>query len=408
MANLAITGGKPVRDKPFPTWPIWREEEVKAVAEVVRSGKWGTRGGKVEEFERKFAEYCQTKHCVSLTSGTTALYLALWVSGVEPGDEVIVPPYTFIATANAVAMLGAVPVFADIDLRTFCLDPFSAEALITPRTKAIIPVHLAGEPANMDAFQEIKDKYGLMIIEDCAHSLGSEWRGKRTGSLGDVGAFSFQESKNLPAGEGGALTTNNTDLYEYAFSVHHVGRKRVGGEWYEHFTLGSNMRMTEFQAAILLTMMDKIEEEFMKREENARYLDSLLKEIEGIIPQENDERVNRRAYHLYIFRYEKEAFAGVERDLFIKALNAEGIPCSAGYTLICDAPVYEQKNLGPFKKLLEKEKFIREPLTNARVLEREGVWLFHSLLLGEKRDMEDIAEAIRKIQRNIDELKSLS
>lgn len=407
MAKLAILGGKPVREKPFPSWPIWREKEVSAVADVVRSGKWGTRGPRAEEFESKFAEYCQTKYCVSLTSGTTALYLALWVCGVEPGDEVIVPPYTFIATANAAAMLGAVPVFADIDLKTFCLDPFSAEALITPRTKAIIPVHLGGEPANMDAFQEIKDKYGLAIIEDCAHAHGSEWKGKRVGSLGDVGAFSFQESKNLPAGEGGAITTDNEELYEYAFSVHHVGRKRVGGEWYEHYILGANMRMTEFQAAILLSMMDKIEEEFKRREENALYLDSLLKGIEGIIPQERDERVNRRAYHLYVFRYQKEAFGGVDKDVFIRALNAEGIPCSAGYSLLCDAPVYAQGHFGPFGKLLKDEKFVREPLTNARILEKESVWLFHTLLLGDKNDVEDIAEAIRKIKENVDELRKV-
>ena len=407
MAKLAILGGKPVREKPFPSWPIFREKEVSAVADVVRSGKWGTRGPRAEEFERKFAEYCQTKYCVSLTSGTTALYLALWVAGVEPGDEVIVPPYTFIATANAAAMLGAVPVFADIDLKTFCLDPFSAEALITPRTKAIIPVHLGGEPANMDAFQEIRDKYGVAIIEDCAHAHGSEWRGKRVGSLGDIGAFSFQESKNLPAGEGGAITTDNEELYEYAFSVHHVGRKRVGGEWYEHYILGANMRMTEFQAAILLSMMDKMEDEFKRREENALYLDSLLKEIEGIIPQERDWRVNRRAYHLYVFRYQKESFGGVERDAFIRALNAEGIPCTAGYSLLCDAPVYTQGNFGPFSKLLRDEKFVREPLTNARTLEKESVWLFHTLLLGDKSDVEDVAEAIKKIKENVDELRKV-
>lgn len=407
MAKLAILGGNPVREKPFPSWPIFREKEVSAVADVVRSGKWGTRGPRAEEFEKKFAEYCQTKYCVSLTSGTTALYLALWVAGVEPGDEVIVPPYTFIATANAAAMLGAVPVFADIDLKTFCLDPFSAEALITPRTKAIIPVHLGGEPANMDAFQEIRDKYGVAIIEDCAHAHGSEWRGKRVGSLGDIGAFSFQESKNLPAGEGGAITTDNEELYEYAFSVHHVGRKRVGGEWYEHYILGANMRMTEFQAAILLSMMDKMEEEFVRREENALYLDSLLKEIEGIIPQERDWRVNRRAYHLYVFRYQKESFGGVERNAFIRALNAEGIPCTAGYSLLCDAPVYTQGNFGPFSKLLRDEKFVREPLTNARTLEKESVWLFHTLLLGDKSDVEDIAEAIRKIKENVDELRKV-
>jgi dTDP-4-amino-4,6-dideoxygalactose transaminase len=407
LAKLAILGGNPVREKPFPSWPIFREKEVSAVADVVRSGKWGTRGPRAEEFEKKFAEYCQTKYCVSLTSGTTALYLALWVAGVEPGDEVIVPPYTFIATANAAAMLGAVPVFADIDLKTFCLDPFSAEALITPRTKAIIPVHLGGEPANMDAFQEIRDKYGVAIIEDCAHAHGSEWRGKRVGSLGDIGAFSFQESKNLPAGEGGAITTDNEELYEYAFSVHHVGRKRVGGEWYEHYILGANMRMTEFQAAILLSMMDKMEEEFVRREENALYLDSLLKEIEGIIPQERDWRVNRRAYHLYVFRYQKESFGGVERNAFIRALNAEGIPCTAGYSLLCDAPVYTQGNFGPFSKLLRDEKFVREPLTNARTLEKESVWLFHTLLLGDKSDVEDIAEAIRKIKENVDELRKV-
>ncbi|MBC7328270.1 DegT/DnrJ/EryC1/StrS family aminotransferase [bacterium] len=405
MPKLAILGGTPVREKPFSPWPIWREKDVEAVGEVIKSGKWGTRGPKVEEFERKFAEYCQCKFCVSVTSGTTALYLALWIAGVEPGDEVIVPPYTFIATANAAAMLGAIPVFADVDLDSCCLDPYSAEALITPRTKAIIPVHLAGEPANMDYFQLIKEKYGIAIIEDCAHAHGSEWRGKRVGSLGDVGAFSFQESKNLSSGEGGAVTTNDEELYEYAFSVHHVGRKRIGGAWYEHVILGANMRMTEFQAAILLSQMDKIEDEFRKREENALYLDSLLEKIEGIIPQKRDPRVTRRAYHLYVFRYIAEAFAGVPRDIFLRALSAEGIPCAAGYGLLSDAPVFSEGNFGPFNKLLKGEKLVREPLTNTKILARESVWLFQNMLL-EKSDMDDIAEAINKIRENLDELKA--
>ena len=385
----------------------WDKEDILAIRNVLERGMHWATGPQVIEFEEMIARYIGRKYCVVFNSGTSALHAAMIAHGIGNGDEVIVPSFTFIATANAVAMLGAVPVFADIDLKTFCLDPFSAEALITPRTKAIIPVHLGGEPANMDAFQEMKEKYGVAIIEDCAHSHGSEWRGRRTGSIGDVGAFSFQESKNLPAGEGGALTTNSEDLYEYAFSVHHVGRKRVGGEWYEHFILGSNMRMTEFQAAILLSMMDKMEEEFERREKNALYLDSLLSKIEGIIPQERDERVNRRAYHLYVFRYQKEAFGGVERDTFIKALNAEGIPCTAGYSLICDAPVYAQGNFGPFSKLLKGEKFVREPLPNARILEKESVWLFHTLLLGDKRDVEDIAEAIRKIKENVDELRKV-
>ncbi len=408
MAKLAIVGGTPVRNKPYPGWPLFGGEEISAVAKAVESGKWGTRGPLAEEFERRFAQLCHSKYCVSLTSGTTALYLALWVCGVEPGDEVVVPPYTFIATANAAAMLGAVPVFADIDPETFCLDPKSVEELITPRTKAIIPVHLAGEPADMDAFQAISEKYGVAIIEDCAHAHGSQWKGKRVGSLGDIGAFSFQESKNLPAGEGGALTTNREDLYEYAFSVHHVGRKRVGGQWYEHFLLGSNMRMTEFQAGILLSMMRKFDEEFKKREENALYLDSLLGQIEGILPQKRDPRVDHRAYHLYVFRYQKEFFGGISKDLFIKALNAEGIPAYPGYRMLPDEPVYSQRQLGPFTKLLKDAQFVRSDLSNAKKVVEESVWLFHSVLLGDKKDIEDIALAVNKMRENLDELRRLA
>jgi len=408
MPNLALLGGTPVREKVFPPWPSWGEQEVEAIAQVVKSGKWGTRGPKAEEFEKQFARYCHSKYCVSLTSGTTALYLALWVTGVGPGDEVIVSPCTFIATANAAAILGAIPVFGDIDLRTFCLDPLSAEALITPRTKAIIPVHLGGEPVDMDAFAFLKEKYGIAIVEDCAHAHGSEWRGQRVGSLGDAGAFSFQESKNLSAGEGGALTTNDEEIYEYAFSVHHVGRKRVGGQWYEHLMLGGNMRMTEFQAALLLSQIARVEEEFRRREENALYLDALLSEIEGIMPQERDHRVTRRAYHLYTFRYNKEAFEGVDRGVFLKALSAEGIPCSSGYGLLNDEPVYAEGNFGPFSRLLKGEKFVREPLSNARILAEESVWLFQNMLLGGREDMEDIAEAIRKIKDNLAELKVYS
>ena len=281
MAYLAICGGKPVREKPYPSWPIFDEKEEKALIDVLKSGKWGrVNGKKNEEFEEKFARYHSAKYGITCVNGTAALEIALKALGVGPGDEVIVPAYTFIATASAVLMVGAKPVFVDIDPKTYNIDPEKIESAITPKTKAVIPVHIGGCPANMDKILDIAKKYNLRVLEDAAQAHGAEWRGKKVGALGDMGIFSFQSSKNINAGEGGIILTNDEELAEKAWSLMNVGRAKKG-EWYMHYILSGNYRMTEFQAGILLAQMERMEELMKKREENAKYLTERLKEIEG-------------------------------------------------------------------------------------------------------------------------------
>ncbi len=251
----------PVRARPFPDWPVFDEREIEALTEVVRSGKWGElAGSKVLEFQRAFAAYQQARHGVCVVNGTAALQIGLRALGVGPGDEVITTSYTFIATPNAALSLGAVPVFVDIDPDTYLLDPACIEDAITDRTHAIVPVHLFGAACDMDAILDIARRRHLAVLEDACQAWGAEWNGRRVGALGDLGTFSFQSSKNINAGEGGMIVTNDDALEDLVWSLHNVGRRR-GGEWYEHVRVGWNYRMTEFQAAMLLVQLTRLPEQ---------------------------------------------------------------------------------------------------------------------------------------------------
>jgi len=236
--NLAINGGPKTVNKDF-EWPVYDETDVNIVADIVRSGKWGNPdcGGEVASFEKEFATYCGTKYALTCVNGSVALRLALIASGVKPGDEVIVPPYTFIATASIVVEANCVPVFVDIDPGTYNMDPSKIEEAITARTRAIIPVHFAGQSCDMDQIMSIARKHGLKVIEDACHGHGAEYKGKKLGSIGDAGCFSFQSSKNLTSGEGGMVITNDDDLYQMMNSLRNVGRVE-GGAWYEHHNTG--------------------------------------------------------------------------------------------------------------------------------------------------------------------------
>jgi dTDP-4-amino-4,6-dideoxygalactose transaminase len=409
MAKLAINGGEQTRSKPFPAWPIFDDREIKALEEVCRSGHWGCISGtKVAEFEKKFAQFQDAKYGVCVTNGTVALEIALKAVGVKAGDEVIVPPYTFIASASSVLNIGAIPVFVDIEPDTYNLDPSKIEAHLSDKTKAILAVHIAGCPADMDGIMEIAQKYNLKVVEDAAQAHAAAWKGRRVGAIGDAGTFSFQASKNLNAGEGGIIVTNDAEVYARAWSLHNCGRVPEG-RWYEHRILGTNARMTEFQAAILLAQMERLEEQTRIRNENAEYLSQMLAEIEGIKPLKRDPRVTTHAYHLYIFRYDAKAFDGVPRQRFIEALNAEGIPCASGYV-----PLYKEQlfyvepdgcplECGFYGRKMDYSK-VCCPITE-HACANEAVWLFQNMLLGSKEDMEDIAQAIRKIKDNIHELK---
>jgi dTDP-4-amino-4,6-dideoxygalactose transaminase len=406
MAKLAIKGGNPVRTKPFPKWPIWDDREIKALKEVCESGVWGIGGERVVAFEEAFSRYIGTRHAIATTSGTVALELALRSLEIKPGDEVIVPAYTFMATATSVLFTSAIPVFVDISPDTYCIDPVAVEDAVTDRTKAVIPVHIGGCPADMDGIMDVARRHGLAVIEDAAQAHGAEWRGKKVGSIGDLGCFSFQSSKNMTSGEGGAVTTNDDALADRCWSYHNCGRVR-GGRWYEHHVLGGNYRMTEFQAAILIPQLERLDETTRKREENASKLTKALSEIPGIKPLKLPPQVTRHAYHLYIFRYEKEEFKGVPRDLFIKALNAEGIPCSPGYVPLYKEPIFSSEDVRRILKLLGREEIdypsIFLPNTE-KACKEEGIWFYQSMLLGDEEDIEDIVEAIGKIRDNADEL----
>jgi len=397
--SLAVAGGKPVRTAAFPGWPVFDATEEDAILGVLRSGKWFL-GDRVAEFERTFTDFCEAKHGVAVSSGTVALQVALEAAGVELGDEVIVPSYTFIATASSVALVGGIPVFVDVDPDTYLIDPSGVEAAITEKTKAIIAVHLAGQPADLDALTAIAAKHDVRLIEDAAQAHAAAWKGRRVGAIGDLGTFSFQASKNLNAGEGGFVVSDDDELHLRAWSIHNCGRA-PGGEWYEHPLVGGNYRLTEMQAALALSQMQRLEEQTKTRTRNAALLTEQLSEIEGITPLAVDDRVTCHAYHLYVLRFDSDALGGASREQFLKTLAAEGIPCAAGYKPLYREPAF-QARFSEFP--LSSPAFggrpdysnVHCPVTE-RICADEAVWLTQNLLLGTDSDISQIAEAIAKI-----------
>ena len=393
--QLALYGGQPVRTRPFPAWPVFDEREEHASLEVLRSGNWGVlTGDKVKAFEKRFAEFQGACFGTCVPNGTLALELALQAIDIGPGDEVITTPYTFIATASTVLTVGARPVFVDIDPQSFNIDPAQIEAAITERTKAIVPVHLAGQPADLDGILKIARRHNLRVLEDACQAWGAEWRGRRVGAIGDLGAFSFQASKNITAGEGGIVVTNDPKLHELCWSLHNVGRTPTGA-WYQHEILGWNLRMTEWQGAIQLAQLERLPEHMPIREANARYLAEALAEVGGLTPLPDDPRVTQHARHLFIMRYDAAAFGGHSRDEFIAALRSEWIePCSSGYVALHRSPAIRRALAARFGPDVE--------LPSCPVAERaaeEAVWIFQYALLGDRSDMDSIVEAARKIQR---------
>jgi len=407
--NLALLGGDPVRKTDWMAWPIWDTDAEDPVLSVLRSGKWYREWGtQVAEFEKKYAEVIGTKRALATASGTTALETALHVLGVDAGDEVIVSPYTFIATYNVVFNQKALPVFADTDQETFTINPHKIEERITERTKAILPVHILGLPCDMNRINAIAKKHNLVVIEDACQAWLAEYDGKKCGNLGDLGCFSFQNSKHLPSGEGGAVTGNNDDIMDLCHSYHNCGRPygKTRNEYRGYPFRGGNKRMMEIQAVILMNQMERIYADADKRLENALYLDSKLKEIPGIIPYKLSDGATRSAYHLYPFRYKKEHFDGLPREKFLQALSAEGIPCSGGYgPQYNDGLMEEALNSQGYKRLFSAQRLdaYREELKNLPdndQLTKEAVWFFQNMLLAEKKDMDDIINAVQKIYEN--------
>ncbi len=399
--RLALLGGKSVRTRPFPAWPVFGKTEEKRLLDVLRSGNWGRLDGReVARFEKRFAAKHGCKHGIAVVNGTVSLRIALLAAGIRAQDEVIVPPYTFFSTASAVIEANAVPVFADIDLTTFNLDPDAIEAAITPRTRAIIPVHFAGQPADMDSIMKIARKRKLIVIEDAAHAHGAICRRRPAGSLGDVASFSFQSSKNLTAGEGGIITTNNDRLAASCRSIHNCGRI-PSGIWYEHHVISGNYRLGEFQGAVLNAQLERLEAQTRTRDRNGRYLASRLADLPGLYPQKRPSDCTRHSYHLFMMRFDPKEF-GTPRMTLLKAVQAEGIPCSPGYGFsLHRQPMFRNKAFGPYlADAVGRLDYSKASCPNSDLICEQCIWLDQSLFLGTTADMNDIANAFEKVHEN--------
>ena len=406
----ALLGGTPVHKGGWLKWPEWREAWEPGVLKVFRSGHW-FRGSDshVEEFEQGYAQLVGAKRCLATASGTTALIVSLHVMDVQAGDEVIVSPYTFIASYNAILAHMALPVFADTDPETLTINPSSIEAQITERTRAIMPVHIFGIPCDMDPILALAGKHKLTVVEDACQAWLAEYKGRKCGTLGGLGCFSFQESKHIPSGEGGAITGMSDELIDKCGSYHNCGHSCGTYTGNGFFTRGGNYRMTQAQAVILSQQFDKLAKQTALRRANADYLSANLAQIPGITPVRLPQD-SRAVWHLFPYRYDAAHFNGLSRDKFARAMSAEGIPCGGVY--------HEQYNDGlideaiasrGFKRLWSSERLkayrdsFRELKGNKQVCETT-VAMTQNMLLADRSDMDQILEAIGKIQAHSAEL----
>jgi perosamine synthetase len=407
----AVLGGPKAHPGVFPGWPIVAQVEKTGLMTALESKRWGRlgAGSTVGKFEEEYSRELGVKHALGVNSGTSALYTILGALGIGPGDEVIIPVYTFIATYNVVALNYALPIMIDTDPESFQIDASKIERAITKKTKAIIPVHIAGSPADLDKILAIGKKYNIPVIEDACQAHLAEWKGKKVGSYGIAGAFSFQSSKNLNSGEGGAITTNDETFASACFDFHNQGRGGVVSGYSSgdsSGTRGSNLRMTEFQGSILRAQMTRVKEQTQHRWENAVYLSKMLNEIDGITPAKLHDGTTMSAYHLYMFRYDAKKFAGLSRDKFLKALSAEGIPNSPGYgqmnneEYVLGLPknrhylnIYGEKRM---KDWVEQNHCPQ----NDYLTKNESVWFTQTMLLGTRQEMEQIVEGVKKIQKH--------
>ncbi|MCZ2474580.1 DegT/DnrJ/EryC1/StrS family aminotransferase [Aquirufa ecclesiirivi] len=412
----AILGGKStIQANNWVKWPIWdAEKDEKLLLEVMRSGVW-SRAQVVNQFEKAWADTIGTKRCLTLVNGTQALIVAINQAKLGPGDEILVTPYTFVASIQAILANGCIPVFVDVNPETFQMDTHKIEAKISKRTKAILPVHILGLPCDMIAIMAIANKHQLIVIEDTCQAPLAEINHQKVGSFGLAGCFSFQNSKNIAIGEGGAIVSNNHDFMDRCYSFHNLGLPfgiATGSINSGSFMQGTKVRFTEYQAAIGLAQLTRLESQTQTRNERAAYLSSMLKTVKGIQPYQLYPSVTRAAFHLYPFRYNPAEFKGLSRAHFLQALQAEGVPCSGGYTALnTQAFIQETFESKHFKKLyssseLKYSTYMEQnqcPLNDQ--LCQEAVWFTQNLLLGSKEDMELIFHSIQKIQREAEVIK---
>ncbi len=410
---LAIKGGMPVRNlekQPWPAWPVWGQAEREYLLKALESGHWSYNGPMEAAFIEAWETYTGSRFALLVANGTVSLQLALEALDIGRGDEVIVPAITWQATAAAVLDVNAVPVMVDVEEDTWCIDPEAAKEAVTPRTRAIIPVHLYGNMADMDALTILSESKEISIIEDAAHKHGGEWNGRKAGTLGTVGSFSLQLSKVLTGGEGGILTTSDEKLWERLDALRNCGRRpnlkiddASGGNYGLEGDLiqSGNYRITEFQAAVLLAQLGRLDEQNRLRRQNAEYLDSLLETIPGIKPMRKDPKETARVYFNYAFRYDSNEF-GLPVALFRKALAAElGVPVEPCYQPLSDCTLYRphtkrRHRLGEeYWKAIDPSRF--QVSVSDKVFQHQSVTLAHRLLLASRKDMEQIAEAVQRI-----------
>jgi dTDP-4-amino-4,6-dideoxygalactose transaminase len=401
--QLALLGGTPLRTQPFSPWPDYDQEEEKALLEVLHSRAWGGYHESIKALESEFASYHHVPHAVTCANGTVALEVALRALGIGPGDEVIVPPYTFVASASSILLAGATPVFADIDSKSCNLSPEAAERAVTSRTRAIVVVHFGGHPADMDAFQALAQRHKLAIVEDSAHAHGAKVRGVPVGGWGDVATFSFQSFKLMTAGEGGIILSRSADVIEKCWAYCNQGRRRDGG-WFDHFTLGTNYRLSAFQAAILRVQLRRMPQQTKRRAENVAYLRDCLKNFDGLTLPGDDPRVENNPCYLLTFRYQAEGFSGLDRNTVLRALVAEGIPFKPTYP----HPLYRNQVFTSLDQApgARPQIYGKLHLAEAERVCRDGIWLSHTAFLGNRSDIDDVMEALRKVQKEAPALRA--
>jgi len=422
MAKLAIKGGnKCVIEQQLP-WPIVEQKDRDMILEALNSRKWFRflYSDKEEDksyttqFEKKFAQYHGSKYALAVANGTAAISLSLKALGIESGDEVLVTPVTFIASATAILEVNAIPVFVDIDTETLNLSPEDMERKITSRTKCCVVVHYGGRPADMDRILEVAKKHSISVVEDCSHAHGSQWRGRGVGTFGECGAFSFQQSKTLASGEGGIILTQREDIRDLLYSYHHLGRL-PGKDFYDHYMPSWNYRITDLQGALLLSQLERLPAQIEKREENMRHFEDLLAGLDGIELRPRDERITREGFYFYVLKYKADKFNGVPRDIFLKSLIAEGVNAFDGYgKALFQVPLFSKHKFGrtgcpimcPLGEQVKNRYSGDNGCSNAlNFCCNQQITIMHYQFLGSKKLIKEMADSFFKITENIDELE---
>ncbi len=411
MARLAVFGGSPTREKAYPEWPVHDERDIEAVTRVVKSGRWGGfpfPGPNTAEFSAKFAEMQGGGFAIPMINGTVTMEVATRAAGIGWGDEVIVPAYTFQATAVAPMAAGAIPVIVDVDPNNYCADPEKVEAAITDKTKAIFVVHLGAQMTDMDAIMDIARKHDLVVIEDCAHAHGSQWRGMGAGTIGDFGSFSMQSSKILTTGEGGVLLCKTQELAERAASIIDCGRPKDSDE--RNYTMGANYRWSELHAALGVVALERFPEQMAQRAAMADYLEESLSEVSGIRMLKRDLRHTRRSFYRYVIAIDPTFFQ-CEHQEFCYALDGEGIPCWDGYPAMHHYDLFQPglSKLPVPNAFPEYFEFDRMTFPIAeQACEREAVWLEESIFRAGQQGVDDTVKALQKLAESQDELAKLA